>query len=254
MAPTKTPIAPQTLEEYLALPYTFRVQPDPSGGYVASVDELPGCVSQGETWEETGAMIHDAMAAWISVKLEDGQPVPLPQEESEPARLLLRLPRALHQDLVRAAEWNGVSLNQYLVYLLASGVMQDAEAKGYPTPDFLRNLESALRSIAEMQSAMGQLLIDQFSAGDAALLAAQAAMPPDEMHTMLDAAQAEAARLRGVREAAVVSAASQHQAVQQAPSVREIARQATAQHETVRKLVQDRERVLRNLRAQGVTS
>jgi antitoxin HicB len=68
------------LEDYLSLPYTMRVTPDPAGGYVASVEELPGCITQAESWDELAAMIHDAMRGWIALRLEDGLPVPEPSE------------------------------------------------------------------------------------------------------------------------------------------------------------------------------
>lgn len=120
--------APRTLEEYLALPYTLRVLPEPTGGFVGTVEELPGCITQGESWDEVGAMLRDAIAAWISVALEDGDPVPLPQEETAPSRILLRLPRSLHRELLRAATRDGVSLNQELVYLLSRAVGARADA------------------------------------------------------------------------------------------------------------------------------
>src|SRR5579885_2595861 len=96
--------APRTLDEYLALPYTLRITPDPHGGYAGVVEELPGCITQGESWAEVGEMLHDAMRAWIAVALEDGRPVPVPKEHGEAARFLLRLPQTLYYDLQRSAE------------------------------------------------------------------------------------------------------------------------------------------------------
>jgi antitoxin HicB len=70
----------RTIDEYLALPYTVRIVPDQAaGGYVASVDELPGCLTQAETLAEAKRMIHDAIRVWIGGALEDGYPVPEPQ-------------------------------------------------------------------------------------------------------------------------------------------------------------------------------
>jgi antitoxin HicB len=113
--------APRTLEEYLLLPYTISLIPEPGGaGFAGSVEELPGCVSQGETWSEVGHMVRDAMSAWISSALDDGAVVPVPREEGEPAKILLRLPHTLHHELRRAAAREGVSLNQYVLYLLAT--------------------------------------------------------------------------------------------------------------------------------------
>jgi antitoxin HicB len=112
----------RTVDDYLKLPYTVRVTADPTGGYVAAVEELPGCISQGETWDEVHAMIRDAMESWIAGALEDGEAVPVPEMDIRPARFALRLPRTLYRALTRKAETEGVSLNQYMVFVLASAL------------------------------------------------------------------------------------------------------------------------------------
>jgi antitoxin HicB len=74
-----------TLEEYLDLPYTIEVLRDDSEGttaYIAHVLELPGCITQADSFEELEPMIQDAMRAWIETALEDGQPVPEPNSEN----------------------------------------------------------------------------------------------------------------------------------------------------------------------------
>jgi antitoxin HicB len=76
----------KTLEDYLTLPYAVTVVPDRdedgTAGYVAEVAELPGCISQGATIEEAVAGVHDAMAGWSSVALEDGVEIPEPPDPS----------------------------------------------------------------------------------------------------------------------------------------------------------------------------
>lgn len=47
-----------------------------SGGYVAEVPSLPGCVSQGDTAAEAVANIREAIRLYIEVLREDGRPVP----------------------------------------------------------------------------------------------------------------------------------------------------------------------------------
>ncbi len=112
--------APRTVDEYLKLPYTVRVTADPTGGYVAAVEELPGCISQGETWDQVHTMIRDAMESWIAGALGDGDGVPVPDMDITPARFALRLPRSLYRSLTRKAATEGVSLNQYMVFVLAN--------------------------------------------------------------------------------------------------------------------------------------
>jgi len=109
----------RNLEYYMALPYTVEVHHS-GENYFARVVELKGCMTWADTFEELGAMIEDAKAAWIEDALEDGDPVPEPKEtEDYSGRVNLRLPRSLHRDLARAAEAEGVSLNQLMVTTLA---------------------------------------------------------------------------------------------------------------------------------------
>lgn len=51
--------------------FTLRVEADlRDGGYVASVDELPGCVSRGETQQEAITNIADAILCVLEVRVE----------------------------------------------------------------------------------------------------------------------------------------------------------------------------------------
>lgn len=63
------------------LKYTVVFEPSDDGGYVASVPALPGCLSQGETFEETVKMIKDAISGYLTVLKEKGQEIPSESEE-----------------------------------------------------------------------------------------------------------------------------------------------------------------------------
>lgn len=63
------------------LEYTVIFEPAEEGGYVASVPALPGCVTQGETFEEAVAMIKDAMKGYLEVLKEEKQDIP--QEKAD---------------------------------------------------------------------------------------------------------------------------------------------------------------------------
>ncbi len=52
------------------------IEPDETGGFVASCPSLPGCHSQGETLEEAIANIREAIELYIEVLEEDGKPIP----------------------------------------------------------------------------------------------------------------------------------------------------------------------------------
>jgi predicted RNase H-like HicB family nuclease len=51
---------------------------DDGGGFAATVPDLPGCMSDGETPEEALTNIRDAIDAWISIARELGHVVPPP--------------------------------------------------------------------------------------------------------------------------------------------------------------------------------
>ncbi|MEZ4493652.1 MAG: type II toxin-antitoxin system HicB family antitoxin [Dehalococcoidia bacterium] len=117
----------KTLDEYLEAPYHIVMVRDGTGGgdpgWVTWVDELPGCVSQGDSPEEAAAMIREAMEAWIGTALEDGDPIPEPRPiEDYSGRFLVRLPSSLHAALDGGARREGVSMNQYVTALLAGAV------------------------------------------------------------------------------------------------------------------------------------
>jgi antitoxin HicB len=48
------------------------------GGYLATVPDLPGCMSDGETPEEALKNVQDAIASWIEAAKEWKQDVPKP--------------------------------------------------------------------------------------------------------------------------------------------------------------------------------
>lgn len=108
------------LEYYLALRYPITLIPEAEGGYTVKINDLPGCVSVGETVEEALAMIDDARRLWLEVAYEHGDDIPLPSTEREyGGKVLVRMPPSLHRRLLEGAEAEGVSLNQHIVALLS---------------------------------------------------------------------------------------------------------------------------------------
>ena len=63
------------------LTYTVIFEPAEEGGYVASVPVLPGCLTQGDTFEETVKMVKDAIKAYLAVLSEEKQEVPKEKED-----------------------------------------------------------------------------------------------------------------------------------------------------------------------------
>lgn len=56
-----------------------RLGPEEGTGFLATVAELPGCVSNGATIEEAQLNIEDAINRWIAHAQALGQPVPWPR-------------------------------------------------------------------------------------------------------------------------------------------------------------------------------
>jgi predicted RNase H-like HicB family nuclease len=54
------------------------LSPEDGGGFLASVPDLPGCMSDGGTAEEALANVRDAVAAWVEEARALGRTVPKP--------------------------------------------------------------------------------------------------------------------------------------------------------------------------------
>ena len=67
--------------------YTVKIEPALEGGYVASVPALPGCFTQGETFEEVCAMAKEAIEGFIETLAKHGQPIPV--ENVKPERMTI---------------------------------------------------------------------------------------------------------------------------------------------------------------------
>jgi antitoxin HicB len=117
----------KTLQEYLDLPYHVSlVRGENERGkraWAASVEELPACTASGSSPEDAVRRLRDAMEEWIAAALARNEAVPEPRSDStHSGRLLVRMPKTLHAQLTRAAEKDGVSLNQFITGALASAV------------------------------------------------------------------------------------------------------------------------------------
>ena len=111
----------KTIEEYMALPYTVELIPDmEEGGFTVSIPALPGCLSSGETAEDACRNIEDAKREWLAAAMEDGIAIPEPDSVDDySGQFKLRLPKSLHRQLALQSKREGVSMNQYCVYLLS---------------------------------------------------------------------------------------------------------------------------------------
>ena len=117
----------KNLQYYATLPYEISVIPSPEGGYVATIPDLPGCITQGDTRLEVLEMIEDAKLCWLEAALDMGQPIDEPDFDRYNGRLNLRIPKSLHRKLAENAKLEGVNLNQLAIYLIAGGLNEQLD-------------------------------------------------------------------------------------------------------------------------------
>ncbi len=121
----KTKNSDTRIDQLAALNHTIVMRRDEDGDVIASIAELEGCVAHGKNPADALAELASMKKLWIESCLADGKPVPLPAEEDDTlpsGKWLQRVPRSLHKRLTDLAQREGVSLNQYVVSILAEAV------------------------------------------------------------------------------------------------------------------------------------
>jgi antitoxin HicB len=97
---------------------------DEDEGYMAVAPDLSGASAWGKTETEAIKELHTVIELWIKAARKVGNAVPKPSDRTDlnySGKFLMRVPKRLHAELVHAAKAQGVSLNQYLLYLLTKG-------------------------------------------------------------------------------------------------------------------------------------
>ena len=125
----------RTVAQHLELPYHIDVKSEREGerwGWIATVQELPGCGSQGDTAEQAVARLRPAMESWFESAIAENRQIPMPGPDaarsraahSYSGRLLVRMPKLLHEQLAHRAEQQQISLNRLVTEVLAEAVEQ----------------------------------------------------------------------------------------------------------------------------------
>ena len=63
--------------------YSFVVQPDGDQWFIFFPD-LPGVMTQAESWDQVGVMAQDALEVWLDHQIEEHRPIPEPKFEMDP--------------------------------------------------------------------------------------------------------------------------------------------------------------------------
>ena len=111
----------KTLNDYMAMSYRMEIVEDKEeGGFVVSYPDLLGCITCGETIEPAIENTRDAKRAWIEAAIEQGIEIHEPESlEGYSGQFKLRIPKSLHRSLAEHSKQEGISMNQYCVYLLS---------------------------------------------------------------------------------------------------------------------------------------
>lgn len=111
----------KNINDYLKMQYPMEIVEDKDeGGFVVTFPDLPGCITCGETIESALVNAQDAKRVWIETALEDGVKINEPNSlEDYSGQFKLRMPRSLHKSLAEHSKKEGISMNQYCVYLLS---------------------------------------------------------------------------------------------------------------------------------------
>jgi predicted RNase H-like HicB family nuclease len=99
---------------------------DEDAGFIAIARDLPGSSAFGETEAEALAELDLAIDVWIEAARGAGNAVPTPSRPTSPGlpsgKVLVRMPKGLHQRAALCAEREDVSLNQFIVVCVAEAV------------------------------------------------------------------------------------------------------------------------------------
>ena len=91
--------------------------------YIATIPELPGLSSHGETTEEALEQAKLAAEGYIEILAEDGDPIPEPLKvKNYSGNLRVRLPKSLHERLAKEAGREDISLNSLVIHLLSGNL------------------------------------------------------------------------------------------------------------------------------------
>jgi predicted HicB family RNase H-like nuclease len=113
------------IEHYMKLPYTMTVKyrPEQGGYYVASYVELPDLNMTGNTPEEAVKELLIEKTEWFEECLKLGINIPRPVEPQKySGKIVVRIPPSMHESLIKLADLEGVSLNQFMLMSLARAV------------------------------------------------------------------------------------------------------------------------------------
>ena len=99
--------------------------------FEATIKELPDVHEYGDTYQKAFDLVIDTLETAAEMFAEQGRTFPAPAEKTDDysGRVTLRMPKTLHRVVSEQATAENVSLNQYILSVLAhaTGVRQGAK-------------------------------------------------------------------------------------------------------------------------------
>ncbi len=120
-----TNVAIENQVETLArLPWSREILVDEAGGFLARIPELTGCFADGDSPVDALTSLEEVLRDWLAITVEEGGSIPEPRSRSMEynGRFSVRVPRSLHRRLSEQADFEGVSLNQYVSVVLGQAL------------------------------------------------------------------------------------------------------------------------------------
>jgi len=77
------------------LTYNIEIERDEDGIYVVSVPALPGCLTQGHTFDEALKMAQDAIVGFVNVLASRGKDIPIEHSRTSPFSVSILSPKIL---------------------------------------------------------------------------------------------------------------------------------------------------------------
>jgi antitoxin HicB len=66
----------------LVMKFRVTIEPDEDGVFIAQCPALPGCISQGKTYDQAMTNIRDAIQGYLESLKKHGEPIPSPITEA----------------------------------------------------------------------------------------------------------------------------------------------------------------------------
>ncbi len=121
------------IDYYMRLNYKFEVVKDEAeGGYVLSIPELKGCMTCSDDLSIGLQMLEDAKKQWFIAAIESGYEILEPGTVNDySGQFKLRIPKSLHKELAERSKQEGISMNQYCLYILSKNSASTTEPMSF---------------------------------------------------------------------------------------------------------------------------